>query len=191
MLKAIIFDCFGVLVGRGFDETYRSVGGDPYADREFIRSILGRTNMGLISPVEFRQEIVNQLHISPEEWQAAVRLAEQPDKDLLNYIETLHKKYKIAILSNANKGVVQRKLGEECVERCFDVVVISAEVGTVKPDPAIYEYTATCLGIKPAECVFIDDLNGYVQAAEKVGMCGILYHNFDQLKSDLVALQHK
>ncbi len=188
MVRAIIFDCFGVLVGRGFDETYRSVGGEPNKDHEFIKSMLGRTNLGLISPVEFREEMIHHLGITESDWREALKRAEQPDYDLLDYIETLHKTYKIAILSNANKGVVQRKLGEECLQKCFDAVVISAEVGTVKPDPEIYYHAANQLGVEPNECIFIDDLDGYVRAAESVGMKGILFHSLDQLKTDLLRL---
>lgn len=188
MIRAILFDCFGVLIGRGFDETYRSVGGDPDTDRNFISSLLGRTNLGLISQSEFRQEITNQLNISADDWRAAVKRAEQPDTDLLEFIEGLHKKFKIAIVSNANRGVVQGKLGETWLRKCFDTVIVSAEVGIVKPDPEIYEFAAKSLEVLPADCVFIDDLNGYVQAAERVGMHGVLFQNLSQIKADLKIL---
>lgn len=185
MVRAIIFDCFGVLVGRGFDETYRSVGGDPNKDYDFIRRMLGRTNLGLISPTEFREEMIHHLGITENAWREALKRAEQPDYDLLGYIESLHKSFKTAILSNANKGVVQRKLGEEWLQKCFDTVIISAEVGRVKPDPEIYLRAAHQLEVELSECIFIDDLDYYVRAAEAVGMKGILFHNVDQMKSDL------
>ena len=185
MFRAIIFDCFGVLIGRGFDATYRIAGGDPVADRNFITNLLGRANLGLMTQAEFGQEISSHLAISPEKWSDALYRAEQPDPELLAYIETLHQKFKTAILSNANNRVVQNKLGEDCLRNCFDAVIVSAEVGVAKPDFAIYEQTAEKLGVKPSECIFIDDLDGYVQAAERVGMRGILYQNLEQVKAEL------
>jgi putative hydrolase of the HAD superfamily len=57
----------------------------------------------------------------------------------------------------------------------FDAVVISAEVGMRKPEPRIFRRAAELLGLTPAECVFIDDLDVNVAAAEAVGMTGVLH----------------
>jgi len=55
----------------------------------------------------------------------------------------------------------------------FDVVVISAEVGMRKPEEQIFRHTAALLGLEPQECVFIDDLEANVAAAEAVGLIGL------------------
>jgi putative hydrolase of the HAD superfamily len=188
MPKAIIFDCFGVLVGRGFDETYRVAGGDPVKDKDFIADLLGRANLGLISQQDFHDEITERLNISLNKYYTAVRSAEQPHFELLEYIEELHKHYKTAVLSNANVGVVERKIGESWLKRCFDVSIISAEVGVMKPEPRIYEMAAEKLGVVVDECVFIDDRKVYCEAAQQVGMQAILYKNLVQLKHDLEEL---
>ncbi len=188
MIKAIIFDCFGVLVGSGFENTYRTAGGDPVADRPFIENTLGQANMGLISDDDFRKAMAGQLNLQLEQWQQAVRRAEQPDEDLLNYIKELRKNYKTAVLSNANSGTVARKIGEQWVRQCFDEVVVSAEVGLVKPDPAIYLMAADRLGVKPEECVFIDDIKMFTEAGQKLGMKVILYQGLDNLKKELELL---
>jgi putative hydrolase of the HAD superfamily len=57
----------------------------------------------------------------------------------------------------------------------FDVVVISGEVGMRKPEERIFRHTAGLLGLDPAECVFIDDIDVNVAAAEAVGMTAILH----------------
>jgi len=185
MIRAIIFDCFGVLVGKGFDETYRSAGGDPRIDHDIITSLLGRTNLGLMSETQFHQEIAVQLGITLSGWRKAVRQSEQPDIELLEYIEQLRKKFKTAVLSNANRGVVQHKIGKHWLKRCFDSVVVSAEVGRVKPDPAIYQYAADSLGVQVAECVFFDDMERYARAADQAGMHGIVYQNLAQAQAEL------
>ena len=39
----------------------------------------------------------------------------------------------------------------------FSFKTLSAEVGMIKPDPAIYEHTLRGLGVSAAEALFIDD----------------------------------
>jgi putative hydrolase of the HAD superfamily len=57
----------------------------------------------------------------------------------------------------------------------FDVVVISGEVGMRKPEERIFRHTAGLLGLTPQECVFIDDLEVNVAAAEAIGMTAVLH----------------
>jgi putative hydrolase of the HAD superfamily len=59
----------------------------------------------------------------------------------------------------------------------FDVVVISGEVGMRKPEERIFRHAAGLLGLAPAQCVFIDDIEVNVAAAEALGMTAILHHD--------------
>jgi putative hydrolase of the HAD superfamily len=59
----------------------------------------------------------------------------------------------------------------------FDAVVISGEVGMRKPEERIFRHAADLLGLDPAECVFIDDIEVNVTAAEAIGMTAILHHD--------------
>ena len=60
-------------------------------------------------------------------------------------------------------------------ESTFDTLVISGEVGMRKPEERIYLHTCRSLGLKPEDCVFIDDLEHNVVTAESLGMTGILH----------------
>jgi putative hydrolase of the HAD superfamily len=55
----------------------------------------------------------------------------------------------------------------------FDEVVISAEVGMRKPEERIFQLATGRLGLSPAECVFIDDIEANVLAAEGAGLIGL------------------
>jgi putative hydrolase of the HAD superfamily len=59
----------------------------------------------------------------------------------------------------------------------FDVVVISGEVGMRKPEEAIFLHAARALGLAPAECVFVDDMQANVTAAAALGMTGVLHND--------------
>jgi len=72
-----------------------------------------------------------------------------------------------ALLSNSwGNGDYPRHLFPEL----FDVVVISAEVGMRKPEERIFRHTAELLGLEPAECVFIDDVEANILAAQAIGL---------------------
>jgi putative hydrolase of the HAD superfamily len=68
----------------------------------------------------------------------------------------------------------------------FDAVVISAEVGMRKPEEGIFRYAAGTLGLDPAECVFIDDVEANVNAAVACGMTGFVHTD---VTATAVALQ--
>ena len=58
-------------------------------------------------------------------------------------------------------------------ETLFDAVVISGECGMRKPEPAIFLHAAKCIGLRPEQCVFIDDMETNVAAAAACGMTGV------------------
>lgn len=58
-------------------------------------------------------------------------------------------------------------------EGTFDHVVISGEVGMRKPEPGIFHHALELVGLPPEQCVFIDDLEANVRAAEALGLVGL------------------
>lgn len=57
----------------------------------------------------------------------------------------------------------------------FDELVISGEVGVRKPDRAMFELAAERLDVPLERCAFVDDLDRNVEAAERLGMRGVLH----------------
>ena len=61
------------------------------------------------------------------------------------------------------------------VAELFDVIVDSHEIGMRKPDPRIFEHALERLGgVDPGRAVFLDDFEGNVTAARRLGLRGIL-----------------
>jgi putative hydrolase of the HAD superfamily len=187
MIRALIFDCFGVLIGEGFDSTYQQAGGDPSRDRGFINDTLKKANLGQIKDNQFHKAMADKLKVTMARWQQIIRDAEQVNVELLAYIGTIHAHYKTAILSNANYGVLDQKIGKECLEQLFDEVIVSADVGMIKPDIRMYQLTIDRLGVSANQCIYIDDRESFVQVADSIGMLGLVYHNTQQIKSAIAA----
>lgn len=57
----------------------------------------------------------------------------------------------------------------------FDAVVISGEVRMRKPEPEIFSHALGAVGLPAEACVFIDDVEPNIEAAEALGMAGVLH----------------
>ncbi|MFE7750265.1 HAD-IA family hydrolase [Streptomyces sp. NPDC057428] len=55
------------------------------------------------------------------------------------------------------------------VDRHYDAVVLSEEVGMRKPDPEIFRLVLKKLGLSAQECVFVDDTAHHLPAAAELG----------------------
>lgn len=67
----------------------------------------------------------------------------------------------------------------------FDDIVLSGEVGLVKPDRAIFEVLLQRIGRPAGECIFIDDHDANILAAEEMGFQTIHFRSAEQLKGEL------
>jgi putative hydrolase of the HAD superfamily len=75
-----------------------------------------------------------------------------------------------AVLSNGVAEIVDRLRSERQLERWFDVVVASCEVGRCKPDPEIYRICLERLGLAADATLFVDDRMENLQAAREIGL---------------------
>ncbi|MGH6903990.1 MAG: HAD family hydrolase [Geminicoccaceae bacterium] len=67
----------------------------------------------------------------------------------------------------------------------FESILVSADVGLIKPDPAIFELLLARIGRTPAECIYIDDNPRNVAAAAALGLDAIAFEGPDQLRDSL------
>lgn len=66
----------------------------------------------------------------------------------------------------------------------FDGIVISSDIHLLKPDPAIYKYLLTKYGLKPEQCLFIDDRADNVEGARAVGMeAAVFKENWQEIQA--------
>jgi putative hydrolase of the HAD superfamily len=81
---------------------------------------------------------------------------------------------KIGLLSNSWGGT-KDDYPAEILAELFDATVISGQVGMRKPEERIFRLAAEQLGLEPAECVFVDDVEGNITAARALGF-GVVHH---------------
>lgn len=186
-IKAVIFDCFGVLVASALNELVHR---RPQLKTQ-IDDIMHQFDYGIVSTRRQASEMMmDLLKVDAEQlekvfWGISVR-----DEEAIKWAYEVKSlgNYKIGMLSNVGSGVFEKFFDKSEQKILFDEVVLSFEEGIAKPEVAIFELTAQRLGVDVSECVMIDDRELNIEAATVAGMHGIRYISPDQARRDLNSL---
>jgi putative hydrolase of the HAD superfamily len=184
MIRAIIFDCFGVLAQDGWLQYAETKFRSP-VERAAAADLLKQHDAGFLTAAEFAKQASEMSGLPSDELEKVVTTHLSKNAQLLGYIAQLKKSgYKLSILSNVGEDWLDNFLTKD--ERgLFDDILLSYKVNLLKPDPMIYMMAADRLGFMTRECLFIDDRQVCVDGAKAVDMEAIRYQNFDQFKADL------
>lgn len=191
--EAALFDFGGVFVDSPFPalrETCRRKGIDGELLIELTFGPLDRDSdhpwhrieRGELSMLDARLEILELVKRAGLDVDPFVLLAKTllPNKSgnpvVLDAVAHLHRVgVKVGLVTNNAIEIRERWRSLLPLDELFDDVIDSSEVGIRKPDPAIYRLALERLGGIPAEAaIFLDDLQQNLDAAESVGMRGIL-----------------
>ena len=141
-----------------------------------------KASVGEISDQQHWTNVMRKLHL-PDSEIDSVRdeffAGDIPDRELLDFIRSLRPQYKTGLLSNAWSDL-RDYIVRQGFDDAFDAMVISAEVGVVKPEARIYRIALEKLGAAPEETVFLDDFFENVEGAQRVGMHAIHFREPDQ-----------
>jgi HAD superfamily hydrolase (TIGR01509 family) len=107
--------------------------------------------------------------------------------DFVEFIKNIKsKKIPTALASSSLRQWIDIALKRFEIEMYFDFVVSNEDLDVPgKPAPDIYLYTAKKLGIKPADCLVIEDSKNGVMAAKAAGMYCVGFRNGFNKKQDL------
>ncbi|MGI5200335.1 HAD family hydrolase [Spirillospora sp. CA-108201] len=188
--RAVLTDFGGVLttsVLDAFRAYSRRLSGDPLLIERLFRedpptsALLVEHECGRMTQADFEKGFAERLRAHGVEVAAdsgfvdAVGAGMRPDQEMLAALRRLRAAgVPVALVSNA--------LGDDCyqgydLDAVADVVVISSEVGVRKPSRRIYQTACERLGVDPADCVLIDDLEHNLRGAAKLGIRGV--HHVD------------
>lgn len=68
----------------------------------------------------------------------------------------------------------------------FDFIVISGEIGLIKPNREVFDFLLENTGRRAEDCVFIDDSSANVAAAKELGFDAIHFRSPRQLRDELM-----
>jgi HAD superfamily hydrolase (TIGR01509 family) len=196
-IKAVIFDFGGVLV-RMVDDRPRvklaeqlGVSVSRLDDLVFFSETAKRASKGEIKVSQHWKAVGEALGIQPKGMQDFLDQywsADDVNWQLLGFIKSLHLRYKVGLLSNAWDNLRKTMHERWNMDVLFDDLVISAEVGLMKPDPRIFYLALERLGVQPEETVFVDDTQVNVETARQQGLIGIQFLDTQQTLTDLQSI---
>jgi glucose-1-phosphatase len=107
------------------------------------------------------------------------------NEDVVSLLPILKRDYKLFLLSNTNS--IHQKYGWQKYEflKYFDQLILSHEVGSVKPEEKIYRAVEKASGLPSEEHFYIDDIQEYVDAAIKLGWDAVQFVDYQRLVDDL------
>ena len=98
-------------------------------------------------------------------------------KQMVDFLSSLKKDYKLGCITNNIQNSKNEKVNHlneaGQVMKIFDHIIESSKVGLRKPDPKIYYMSCNALGVKPEECIYLDDLGINLKPAREIGMTTI------------------
>lgn len=193
-IRAVIFDLGGVLL-RTEDRTPRtqlaeSLGLTYYELSALIfDSVSAHQAMkGEITAAEHWEAVQKTLGLPQSEFEKIPRDfwgGDALDEELVDYLRDLRPHYKTGLLSNAWDDLRKMIEDEWKIDDAFDEIVISAEIGLVKPDAGIYQRMVAELDVHPGEAVFVDDFVENVAGARSQGLQAVHFIDREQALKDL------
>jgi FMN phosphatase YigB (HAD superfamily) len=196
MHKAILFDLGRVLVhfdfGRGY-QALEKLGGCSAAEipkRLAPTGLVERFESGQVGSRDFFEQFRRTLDLELEYdhfctiWSSIFTHALLPE----SMLEGLARRYRLVLLSNTNAihfDMIRASYGH--LLRHFDDLVLSYEVGAMKPQPEIYEAAIARARCLPGECFYTDDIAAYIEAAGALGIDAVQFQSREQLEGEMRA----
>jgi glucose-1-phosphatase len=143
---------------------------------------------GRISPRDWHLHLSKRLGVSltfeqfSEVWNRALDPSPIHSE---SFLENLAKNYRLALLSNTDPIHMSNEEARFPFFRFFPIRIYSYRVGASKPDPLIFREALRACKVRAEEVVYIDDIAAYAEAAQRLGMSGIVFQSPEQLQHDL------
>ena len=181
MVKAVIFDLGMVWVNYDGQDTFTAVSDLAGVS---LDTLLGHFQMydeafstGQLSGQAYYQKLDEAFYLtaSYETFTAAFCRNQQRNEPALAIARNLQARphVTVGIISNTNEVHASWLRANLPELDQFDSVILSNEVGLIKPDPAIYRLALSQLNVRPAQALFVDDMQENVSGGAAVGLAGI------------------
>lgn len=173
--KAFIFDCFDVICSPVLNGWYKNNCLEKGFIDNNLESIFREFDLGKISEEDILQYFLSYdvVNSTKEELRNDIDSYLRLDYHLCDIIKKLKNYgFKIILLSNANSAFFKRKIYTEFVnfKDLFDEIIISSEVGMIKPNKDIYLYTLDKINMQSKDVLFVDDSQKNIDGARVVGI---------------------
>jgi epoxide hydrolase-like predicted phosphatase len=191
MLKLLIFDVGGVI--DNFDESMyidfitKRLHIDHDEFRDALIPLLDSMELGNSTLADMMDRLSRKFGVSKKalEWDSAFERLNSVNWDVINLINRLSKKYRVAILTNVSRSRHIVKMEQYLEKVKYERLFTSCYLRMAKPDPKFYRFVLKEMGVKPDEAIFVDNLKKNTDGAERVGIKSIQFINYRMLVRSL------
>lgn len=179
MLQTIVFDLGNVLVRFSHERMFAQLGQlcglSPAAMAEVLvkTELHSRLERGQVSEEDFVAELstVTGKSLDSREIYRAGSDIFEPDPSMTHLLPQLKEHgLRLVLLSNTCSPHIRFIREQWDLLDHFDALVLSYEVGCVKPDKAIFEHLLEQIGTEPAQAFYTDDLSPFIATAREFGL---------------------
>ena len=192
MIRAILFDLSDVLVVGLTGIEARLQAYLPYPGDEILRQLRSDAMLdfllGYCSEEEYLGRVKRAYGWEPSIYQVKAIIRQHfrtavPGAGEI--VAGLAKDYQLYLLSDHGREWARYIEAEHAFLGLLHRRFYSFDLHLRKNNPDVYREVLHQIGVPAAECLFIDDRPGFLEAASQVGLTGILFENSDQLKGKL------
>ncbi|MBP9761979.1 HAD-IA family hydrolase [Candidatus Saccharibacteria bacterium] len=187
MIKALIFDCFGVF----YTDPVFDYMNDPMTSLEKAKALHAldeQAALGALSKDEFVARAASLIGDDESEVEQRFFHSSERNGQLLMYLHDLRQQYKVVMLSNIGGDMMDGFFPPEERQQLFDVVILSGNAKIAKPDRAIFELACRRLGVELSEAVMIDDMPATCEIVKTFGMQSVCYKDYEQFRLELATI---
>jgi HAD superfamily hydrolase (TIGR01509 family) len=178
MIKGIIFDMDGVIIDsnhihyENWSEIFKKKFSKKIPVKEFAEHLGESQKEFTASMIKIAKVETSYDELTPLIYENYFRLKDKIKlkSGIKEALACLKPDYKIALGTGASKEFAIDIIMIQGIADYFDCIVAGDEVKRAKPDPEIFLKAAEMLGLKPNECVVIEDAKMGIIAAKNAGM---------------------
>ena len=204
---AVLWDFGGVILTSPF-EAFRRYEREAGLPEDFIRGLnarngdtnawakMERSEVSLDGFVALFEEEARQNGHKVDGWRILQSLSGDIRPQMVEALRRCSRAFRVACITNnmkSGEGPGMARSADKAkavaeIMTLFEHVVESSKLGMRKPDPRIYQHACDLLGVKPEDCVYLDDLGINLKPARALGMRTIKVGDPDVAIDELQAM---
>lgn len=170
----VYFDVNGCLV-RFYERAFARIAEETGAPADVVETAFWHYNdaacRGTLSPTDFNEALAERIGASSINWAEYYVAAAEPIPDMHELVAWTADNYKTGLLTNIMPGSITSLRAQGKIPALdYDVIIDSSAVGSIKPEPEIFEIAIAQAGVPASEILLVDDTRSNLNAAEKLGM---------------------
>lgn len=181
-IEFVYFDINGCMV-RFFQRAFSEIAQQTGASPELIEDTFWHYNdavcRGEMPMSEFNAAIATRIGVAELDWKEYYMRNVDPIMEMHECATWAAEHFRVGLLSNIMPGFIQDMIRNGLLpDLPYDTIIDSSVVGTIKPEPKIYEIAAQQSGVGAEDILLVDDSRTNLMAAEKMGWHVLWFDDF-------------